>query len=239
MPYPYRAIRSKRSCNAALGSTLGLTGGACAKLPDRLSGSTHRFLITALVRTRLFVSLSLLSALLVLASACTDRASKLPQYGAVPAFHMTDSHGMPFDGSRLNGKVWVADFIYSNCPGPCPRMTSQMHRVEQKIHGDNDVRLVSFSVDPARDTPQVLNAFAERFGGPTDQWYFLTGTPDTVHLLAHDVFKVGDIISNMDHSTKFVLVDKHRQLRGYYSTFDADGIPTLLDDLNALRRQRS
>ncbi len=172
-------------------------------------------------------------------TACTDPASKLPDYGHIPAFEMTDSHGHAFDSKQLAGKVWVVDFIYTNCPGPCPRMTSQMHRVEQQVKNDEDVRLVSISVDPARDAPPVLNAFAQRFGGPTDKWVFLTGSPATVHLLAHDVFHVGDIISNMDHSTKFMVVDKHGELRGYYSTFDEDGIPAILRDVAALRRHSS
>ena len=152
---------------------------------------------------------------------------------------MTDSEGHPFNGKQLVGKVWVVDFIYTNCPGPCPRMTSQMHRIEEEVKSDQDVKLISISVDPDRDTPAVLNAFAKRFGGPTPQWRFLTGSPDTVHLLAHEVFKVGDVISTMDHSTKFMLVDKSGQLRGYYSTFDEDGLPSLLQDVKTLRRQSS
>jgi protein SCO1 len=148
---------------------------------------------------------------------------------------MTDSAGHPFDSKQLAGKVWAVDFIYTHCPGPCPMMTSQMHRVEQKVRNESDVRLVSISVDPDRDTPPVLEAFARKFGGPTPQWVFLTGSPETVHLLAHDVFKVGDLIKTMDHSTKFMLVDKRGHLRGYYSTFDADGIDQMLKDIEALR----
>jgi protein SCO1/2 len=95
--------------------------------------------------------------------------------------------------------------------------------------------LVSISVDPDRDTPPVLQEFARKFGGPTPRWVFLTGSPETVHLLAHDVFKVGDLIKTMDHSTKFMVVDKRGHLRGYYSTFDADGIQQMLMDIEALR----
>lgn len=170
--------------------------------------------------------------------ACSDPASKLPSYGAVPHFQLTDSLGRPFDSKQLTGKVWIADFIYTHCPGPCPRMTSQMHSVQKKLKDDSDTRLVSFTVDPDRDSPPVLNAFAQKFGGPADDWFFLTGSRDTLHHLAKDVFMVGDLIGVMDHSTKFILVDKKRQIRGYYSTFDADGIPTLLRDVDALRRSQ-
>jgi protein SCO1 len=98
---------------------------------------------------------------------------------------------------------------------------------------------VSFSVDPARDSPPVLNDFARRFGGPTPQWSFLTGAPETLHELARNVFMVGDLIGVMDHSTKFMVVDKKGRVRGYYSTFDPKGIETLLHDVNALRRSRT
>jgi protein SCO1/2 len=90
-------------------------------------------------------------------------------------------------------------------------------------------------VDPEHDSPPVLNDFAHRFGGPTDDWVFLTGSPKTVHQLAFEAFHVGDLIGKMDHSTRFALVDKQGNIRGYYSTTDADGIPTMLRDLTALR----
>ncbi len=152
---------------------------------------------------------------------------------------MTDSESHSFDSRELAGKVWIVDFIYTNCPGPCPRMTSQMHKVEQQVKADSDVRLVSISVDPQRDSPPVLNDFAHRFGGPTEHWFFLTGSPQTVHLLAYNTFHIGDLISKMDHSTKFMLVDKHGNIRGYYSSFEEDGIPAMLKDLTTLRRERS
>ena len=179
------------------------------------------------------------SLLLLTVAGLTFSCSKppLPDYGLVPQFTLIDSNGQPFDSQSLHGKVWVADFIYTNCPGPCPRMTSQMHQVEQQVRDFEDVRLVSFSVDPDRDTPVALTAFAHRFGGPTPQWYFLTGSPATLHLLARDVFKIGDLIAVMDHSTKFMLVDKTGHLRGYYSSFDQEGIPSLLNDVKRLRKE--
>jgi protein SCO1/2 len=178
------------------------------------------------------------AAAILLALGCSDPASKLPVYGSVPEFQLVDSQGRKFDSKALTGKVWVADFIYTHCPGPCPRMTSQMHSVEKQTSGDTDLRLVSFTVDPARDTPPVLNEFAQRFGGPSDQWFFLTGSADTLHHLARNVFMVGDLVGVMDHSTKFILVDRKRQIRGFYSTFDADGIPALLHDAKLLSKTR-
>lgn len=175
----------------------------------------------------------------VFVSSCTNRANRLPDYGAVPPFTMTDSQGRTFSSSELAGKVWIVDFIYTRCPGPCPLMTAHMHRVQQQVARDPDVELVSISVDPDHDSPAVLNQYAHHFGGPSKDWVFLTGSPSTIHLLAYQTFHVGDVINKMDHSTRFMLVDKRGHVRGYYSTFDANGIPTMLKDVAALRHQRS
>lgn len=189
------------------------------------------------IRTRTLLAFPV--AALILSIGCANRASSLPNYGAVPSFTMTDSEGHGFESKALKEKVWIADFIYTNCPGPCPMMSSQMHKVQQQVSRENDVQLVSISVDPQHDSPPVLNDFAHRFGGPANDWVFLTGSPETVHLLAYKVFHVGDLIGNMDHSTKFALVDKQGNIRGYYSSLDADGIRTMLRDVAALRKESS
>ncbi len=179
----------------------------------------------------------LLFALVLFLSACSNPASRLPDYGFVPPFTAIDSTGEPFDRAALAGKVWVADFIYTNCPAECPMMTARMHSIEKQVRGDKDVLLVSFSVDPDRDTPAALTAFAHRFGGPTKQWVFLTGSPATVHQLAYVTFHVGDVIGKMTHSTKFILVDKRGHIRGYYSSFDQQDIQEMMKDLAVLRKE--
>jgi protein SCO1/2 len=189
------------------------------------------------IRTGALLAFSLVAVMLSM--ACTKPESSLPNYGTVPAFHMTDSEGHPFDSKVLKGKLWVADFIYTNCPGPCSRMSSEMHKLQQRVSGDKDVYLLCISVDPQHDSAPVLNNFAHRFGGPAHDWIFLTGSPDTVHLLAHDTFHVGDLIGKMDHSTKFTVVDRQGNIRGYYSSTDADGMPSMLRDLAALRKEGS
>ena len=191
----------------------------------------HSGLITSRITLALLVGTSLFFA------SCGDPAAKLPDYGVVPPFTMTDSNGQTFRGARLLGKVWVADFIYTNCPAECPMMTSRMHSIEKRIRGDSDVRLVSISVDPERDTAAALSKFAHRYGGPTGQWFFLTGSPATVHELAYTTFHVGDVIGKISHSTKFMLVDKRGHLRGYYSTLEENDIASLMQDLAALRKE--
>ena len=150
---------------------------------------------------------------------------------------MTDSDGHGFQSSQLIGKVWIADFIYTNCPAECPMMSARMKTLSHQV--DSAVQLISISVDPDRDTPAALKVFAAHYGAPTSQWTFLTGTPATVHLLAWSTFHVGDLIGKMEHSTKFALVDQHGYIRGYYSSLGQDGFSTLVHDAQLLRNDKS
>jgi len=172
-------------------------------------------------------------------AACIHHSSSLPIYYDVSEFQLTAQDGQPFDSKVLTGKIWVADFIYTTCPGPCPRMTSQMHEVQNAILKMPDVKLVSFTVDPARDTPQVLAAYAKLHGASAEHWYFLTGPPATLQTLDRDTFKLGNIGPTLEHSTRFVLVDRHARIRGYYDTSESGAIAKLIENIHDLARERS
>jgi protein SCO1/2 len=178
-----------------------------------------------------FASLTLIS--------CIKPASSLQVYYDVPEFHLTSQDGRAFDSKVLQGKIWVADFIYTMCPGPCPRMTSQMKEVRAAVQKMPDVRLVSFTVDPERDTPTVLAAYAKQRGAAFDNWYFLTGPPAALQTLDRDVFKLGNIDASLQHSTRFTLVDRQSRIRGYYDTSESQSIPKLIEDIYALAREHS
>jgi protein SCO1/2 len=180
----------------------------------------------------------LLSFILALA-ACTHRNSSLPVYFDVPEFQLIAEDGQPFDSKVLAGKIWVADFIYTNCPGPCPRITSQMHEVQNAILKMADVKLVSFTIDPARDTPQVLAAYAKAHGASPEHWYFLTGPPSTLQKLDRDTFKLGNVDATLEHSTRFVLVDRQLRIRGYYDTSESGAVQKVIDNVYALARDSS
>jgi protein SCO1/2 len=152
---------------------------------------------------------------------------------------MTDANGQPFTEKDLDGKVWIVDFIYTNCPAECPRMTSRMHQLESRTNGQAEVSLLSVSVDPDRDTPEVLKAFASRYGAPNGRWRFVTGDKASVHLLAYQTFHVGDVIGKIEHSTKFAVLDKRRTVRGYYSSFSQEELSNMLTDIDVLRKARS
>jgi protein SCO1/2 len=166
-------------------------------------------------------------------AGCAARAG-LPQYSTVPDFTLTDQTGAAFHSSeQLKNTVWIADFIYTTCPGPCPRMSSQMHQVENALAGTG-VKLVSFTVDPERDTPPVLAEYAQHFGATPGIWFFLTGTADNLHRLSRNAFMLGDVDGTLEHSTRFVLIDRASRVRGYYESPEPDAIPRLIADAKAL-----
>jgi protein SCO1/2 len=174
----------------------------------------------------------------ILASlSCSHPA--LEVFGNLPQFDLVAQNGQPFHSQALAGKIWVADFIYTTCPGPCPRMTSQMREVQDAVSKIPDVRLVSFTVDPAGDTPPVLEAYAKTHGASPSIWYFLTGQVSTLQMLDRDAFKLGNLDASMQHSTRFVLVDRQSRIRGYYDTSDSSAIPKVISDIQKLERERT
>ena len=177
-------------------------------------------------------------ALLVLAGCRLD-TSGLDHFGTVPDFSLTDQNGQSFTGKSLHGKVWVVNFMFTNCMGPCPRMTSRLYQVQQETAGMPGVEIASFTIDPANDTPTVLAAYAKQHAASPQRWHFLTGTQPALHHLSRDVFKLNDIDGSLTHSTRFVLVDRKMEIRGFYDSFDPDEMKKLLGDIQALSRVRA
>ena len=182
---------------------------------------------------------AVVSAFCLLLASCARPTSALPVFFDVPDFQLTAQDGRPFDSKVLAGKIWVADFIYTTCPGPCPRMTSQMREVQDAVVQIPDVRLVSFTVDPGRDTPAVLAEYAQVHHASPDRWFFLTGPPATLQTLDRDVFKLGDLNPSLEHSTRFVVVDRRARIRGYYDTSETGAVSKVIEAIHALARERS
>jgi protein SCO1/2 len=176
-------------------------------------------------------------ALTLASIACSRHSSSLEVLGQVPQFELISQDGQSFHSQALAGKIWVADFIYTTCPGPCPRMTSEMREVQDAVMKIPDVRLVSFTVDPAQDTPPVLAAYAKTHGASPAMWYFLTGPVPVLQSLDRDAFKLGNIDASMQHSTRFVLVDRQGRIRSYYDTSESSAIPKVISDIYALARE--
>jgi len=182
---------------------------------------------------------SLIPVVLVSAALCGCSTRPLPVYGQVPDFHLVSQTGAPFDRKALDGKIWVADFIFTHCTSSCPRMTSQMARMQPRLAEFPDVRLVSFSVDPQRDTPAVLADYARRYRAQPGFWYFLTGDQKILDALDRRAFMLGNVDGSLEHSTRFVLVDRKGKIRGYYGAAQDDPTMNLIIDIRRLERESS
>ena len=163
-------------------------------------------------------------------------------YGTVPNFELVNQDGQRFGSAQLAGKIWIADFIYTSCPGPCPMISTRMSELQKPLE-KTDVHLVSFSVDPEKDTPDVLRGYAEKLHAEPKRWDFLTGRKSAIYNLSHNDFKLAvsdgsDEAGIPVHSTRMVLVDRHGAIRGYYEATDADAVTKLLADTSHLLREQ-
>ena len=165
----------------------------------------------------------------------------LQKISQVPAFNLTDQTGRTVTLEDLKGKIWVANFVFSRCKGPCPLSTLRMAELNMKLtKARKDVQLISFTVDPDYDTPPVLAEYAKQSGADPAYWQFLTG-PDpaiqdiVVKGLLQPLAKEPD--GTPAHSTRFVLVDANGWLRGYQDSTDLEIVQKLMIDLGDLLRE--
>jgi protein SCO1 len=170
------------------------------------------------------------------------RQRTISSYGTVPEFVLVNQDGQNFGSAQLRGKIWIADFIYTTCPGPCPMLSSRMSEL-QKPFEKTDVHLVSFSVDPAKDTPQVLRSYAEKLQAEPGRWDFLTGPQSTIYNLSRNGFKLAVSDGSEEkgipvHSTRMILVDRHGAIRGYYDAVEVDAVTKLVADTTHLLREQ-
>lgn len=165
----------------------------------------------------------------------------LEPISAVPNFQFTDQTGKPFGLADLRGKIWVANFIFTRCGGPCPIMSARMAELNKKVaRANKGLQLVSFSVDPEYDTPAVLTEYAARLDADPTHWKFLTGDK-----AAMDEFVVQGLLQPLAkdvtglpaHSTRFVLVDRDGRLRGFQDGNDPEVVQKLLMDIGDLMRE--
>jgi protein SCO1 len=170
------------------------------------------------------------------------RQRSVSSYGSVPEFQLVNQDGKNFGSADLRGKIWIADFIYSTCPGPCPMISTRMSELQDPLK-KTDVHLVSFTVDPAKDTPEVLHKYAERLQAEPGRWDFLTGPQSTIYNLSRNGFKLAvsdgnDAKGIPVHSTRMILVDRHGEIRGYYDATEADAVTKLVADATHLLREQ-
>jgi protein SCO1/2 len=186
------------------------------------------------------------AALLIFAAACLFRSSErrdvdaMPPIGEIPAFRFTTQEGKPLTKEDLLGKVWVADFVFTRCTGPCPLMTSRMAELARGLIKAKDVRLISISVDPEHDTPAVLAEYAGRMSADPAKWIFLTGPKPEIDTFARKgLFQVlsYDGQGVPTHSTRFLVIDREGKIRKTHNLDEPELVQKLFMDIGDLLRE--
>jgi protein SCO1/2 len=159
----------------------------------------------------------------------------------IPSFSFIDQDGHPVDTNTVKGKIYVVDFFFTHCPSICPKMKAEMHKIYEKYKG-NDVIILSHSIDPERDSVPVLKNYADKLNIDNNRWRFLTGNKDSIYAIADHYLAYAkedkDAAGGFVHDGNFILIDKHRHIRGYYDGTTDDGAQKLMDDMDKLLNEK-
>jgi protein SCO1/2 len=160
----------------------------------------------------------------------------IPAY--VPEFSLVDQDAKPVTLADLKGHVWVANFFFTSCPIQCPAMNTKLRQVHRALPEGAPAKLVSITVDPDNDSPEILAEYAKAFRAADDRWVFLTGDKEAIIRLARDGFKLPATEDPNVHSLRLVLVDRDGCIRGYFDSTDDRSIANLQNQMKALLAQQ-
>jgi protein SCO1/2 len=171
----------------------------------------------------------------------------LPVLGQVSDFTLTNQHGHPIRLADLRGQVWVADVVFTRCPGPCPQMSARMKEIQAALPANAPVKLISLTSDPEFDTIPVLRNYAQRFGAESNRWMFLTGPNPVIRDLAVNGLKLvlldkpaADRTVPEDlfiHSTLFIVVDKQGRIRESIESLEDPARDQVLSAIRSLSQE--
>lgn len=202
------------------------------------------------------LGVTVLLAALIVYGLSRGQAKPLDSFGDAPRFKLIDQLGRPVNSDEFHGKVVVADFMYTHCPDVCPLLSLQMQGLQERLLREkllgSRVQLLSFTVDPARDTPPVLRQYAERYHADPLAWRFLSGPEAEVQPMIQKGFLLGvqkvapqatsehdadhgDGAYDMMHSTRFVLIDRQGRMRAFYDGRELD-LDQVVRDIRQLLR---
>ena len=170
-------------------------------------------------------------------TSCSQES--LPILGEIPSFELIDNYGEPFTEENIEGKIWVADLIFTTCAGPCPIMSTEMRSVHKTYLENKNIRMVTITVNPDYDTPEVLTEYGKRYNADFTKWHFLTGVYEKIQNLIANGFKMGDIEEIVFHSTRFALIDPDMNIRGYYMGTESEDVKILMGDIKKLIKEFS
>lgn len=199
--------------------------------------------------------------ILVALSSCQEKEQRLPiegprealasvsgaadtVYHSIPDFAFVNQDSSVVTQDTFNNGIYVADFFFTTCPSICPIMKSQMLRVYEKYKGNDQVKILSHSIDPKHDTVAVLKDYAERLGVSGNQWHFVTGDKEEIFDLAQNSYMVSVLTDEeapggVVHSGAFLLIDSKGRIRGHYDGTVAEEVDKLMSDMDILLREEN
>jgi protein SCO1/2 len=169
-------------------------------------------------------------------------------FHTIPAWSLTDENARPFSSSSLKGKIYVADFFFTRCESICPKMSSELTRLQDVFVNNEDIQIVSFSVDPSNDIPEKLKQYAKEYDAVAGKWHFMTGTREQIYPLAikgyyipvADASEYDKAIKSPNetfiHSEKLILVDREGYIRGFYDGTDKKDVDRLILEIRVLSK---
>lgn len=163
---------------------------------------------------------------------------ELPVLGEVPDFIMTERSGHPYGRDDMDGRIHIVNFIFTSCPGVCPVMNGNLADLYRRLAGSDQVRFVSISVDPDRDSLPTLRAYADSIGVTDDRWVFLRAPIEDVVQLCEKGFMLPADNLPMGHTFRVTLVDRRGRIRGYYDGTDTGSMKILVRHLRLLAGER-
>jgi protein SCO1/2 len=196
---------------------------------------------------------SLLSSLIILSIFSCDERNQGPlpilgnketlkdgtiKYHTIPPFSFIDQDSLPFTEKSVENHIYVADFFFISCPSICPMVSRQMLRVYDRFIKEPRLKLVSFSIDPKRDTVERLANYARNLGVNTQKWKFVTGEKAAIFDIAQYYFSIAvenkEAPGGFDHSGRLILVDTHRQIRSFCDGTDPNSVDVFMQDIQRL-----
>lgn len=164
-------------------------------------------------------------------------------YHTIGTFELTNQNGEKVNSSTTKGKIYVADFFFATCQSICPQMSSNLTIVQKSFEKDNDVLILSHSVNPMHDTIEVLNKYALSYGAIAGKWHLLTGNKKVIYDLAKNDYLVNALEDDGTpegflHSELFLLIDKNGRIRGMYDGTDKVQVNKLIADIKLLKTEK-
>lgn len=165
-------------------------------------------------------------------------------YHTIRDFSFVNQYNDTISDKTINNKIYVADFFFATCQSICPQMSSQLVHVQKAFEKDNNVLILSHTVNPMHDTVEVLNGYAQSYGAIKNKWHFLTGDKKAIYDMARFSYLINALEDDGSpegflHSELFLLIDTQKRIRGMYDGTDSVAVAKLIADLKVLKEEKN